>query len=193
MKIQAKNVSKSYEGKVILQDFSFSVSSGEIKCIMANSGGGKTTFLRLLLGLEKPDSGEILLPSPCRFGAVFQENRLLEHLDAFANLRFALGQDFDRSLSSALLAELGLDDASGKPVKEYSGGMKRRLSLARALLASSDALILDEPFTGLDEENKAKCIQLILRYSSGKPVIIVTHDADDAASLHAEIVKLPVT
>lgn len=190
MKIEAKNISKSYEGKVILQDFSFSVSSGEIKCIMSNSGGGKTTFLRLLLGLETPDSGEILLPSPCRFGTVFQENRLLEHLDALANLRFALGQDYDPSLSSALLAELGLADASGKSVKEYSGGMKRRLSLARALLAKSDALILDEPFTGLDEENKAKCIQLILRCSSGKPVIVVTHDAEDAYALHAEIIRL---
>lgn len=190
MKIEAKHISKSYDGKVILQDFSFSVSSGEIKCIMANSGGGKTTFLRLLLGLETPDSGEILLPSPCRFGTVFQENRLLEHLDALANLRFALGADYDPSLSSALLAELGLADVSGQPVKEYSGGMKRRLALARALLTKSEALILDEPFTGLDEENRSKCIQLILRCSAGKPVIVVTHDAEDAYALHAEIIRL---
>lgn len=124
-------------------------------CLTAPSGAGKTTLLRILLGLEQPDRGEVLAPPGTRWSAVFQEDRLLEHLDARDNLRFVLGAVSPEALT--LLETLGLGDVGGKIVAEYSGGMRRRLALARALLSPCDALVLDEPFTGLDPEIRARC------------------------------------
>lgn len=96
---------------------------------------GKTTLLRILLGLEAADSGTVSGLENCRWAAVFQEDRLLEQLDAAGNLRFILGRDYDSVQAAAMLAELGLGDVNGKPVRAFSGGMRRRLALARALLA----------------------------------------------------------
>ena len=117
-----------------------------------------------------------------------QEDRLLEQLDAMGNLRFVLGPDPESA--AALLAELGLGDVGEKPVRDFSGGMKRRLALARALLAPSDALALDEPFTGLDGENRERAIACIRRAAREKPVLLVTHEEADAAGLAARIIRL---
>ena len=187
MELHIKNLCKFFDGSPVLENVSFTAGPG-VTCVMAPSGAGKTTLLRILLGLERPDSGSV--PRDVRWSAVFQENRLLEHLDAMGNLRFVLGADLDKPAADALLAELGLGDTAGKPVREFSGGMKRRLALARALLAPSDALALDEPFTGLDEENRARCLALIRRAGAEKPVLLVTHDPADAQSLEAVTIKL---
>ena len=186
MELHIKNLCKSFDGRPVLENVSFTAGPG-VTCVMAPSGAGKTTLLRILLGLERPDSGSV--PEGVRWSAVFQEDRLLEHLDAMGNLRFVLGAALDEPAANALLTELGLGDPAGKPVREFSGGMKRRLALARALLAPSDALALDEPFTGLDEENRARCLALIRR-AAEKPVLLVTHDPDDAKSLGAAVHKL---
>lgn len=172
MEIRIEELRKSYGGKPVLTGLSAVFREG-VTCIAAPSGTGKTTLLRLLLGLERPDGGRIL-GADCRWAAVFQEDRLLEDLSAARNLRFALG-----SLpggAGALLAQLGLDLSDPGPVRAWSGGMKRRLALARALLAPSDALALDEPFTGLDGENRARCLELIQRTGAAKPVLLATHD-----------------
>ena len=187
MELHIKNLCKSFDGRPVLENVSFTAGPG-VTCVMAPSGAGKTTLLRILLGLERPDSGSV--PEGVRWSAVFQEDRLLEYLDAMGNLRFVLGAALDEPAADALLAELGLGDTAGKPVREFSGGMKRRLALARALLAPSDALALDEPFTGLDEENRARCLALIRRVGEEKPVLLVTHDPDDAKSLGAAVHKL---
>ena len=186
MELHIKNLCKSFDGSPVLENVSFTAGPG-VTCVMAPSGAGKTTLLRILLGLERPDSGSV--SGGVRWSAVFQEDRLLEHLDAMGNLRFVLGAALDEPAADALLAELGLGDTAGKPVREFSGGMKRRLALARALLAPSDALALDEPFTGLDEENRARCLALIRR-AAEKPVLLVTHDPADAKSLGAAVYKL---
>ena len=110
----------------------------------------------------------------CRWAAVFQEDRLLEHLDAVGNLRLILGRECAQA--AAMLAELGLEDAGCRPVREYSGGMRRRLALARALLAKSDALALDEPFAGLDGETRQRARDCLLRHAGERPVLLVTHD-----------------
>ena len=185
--IVAEHLCKAYGGKAVLDDVTFTAAAGRVTCVMAPSGAGKTTLLRILLGLERPDSGSV--PEGVRWSAVFQEDRLLEHLDAMGNLRFVLGAALDEPAANALLTELGLGDTAGKPVREFSGGMKRRLALARALLAPSNALALDEPFTGLDEENRARCLALIRR-AAEKPVLLVTHDPADAKSLGAAVYKL---
>ena len=187
MELHIKNLCKSFDGRPVLENVSFTAKTG-VTCVMAPSGAGKTTLLRILLGLECPDSGSV--PRDVRWSAVFQEDRLLEHLDAMGNLRFVLGAALDEPAANALLTELGLGDTAGKPVREFSGGMKRRLALARALLAPSDALALDEPFTGLDEENRARCQACVRRAAENKPVLLVTHDPADAKSLGAAIIKL---
>ncbi|MDD3347003.1 ATP-binding cassette domain-containing protein [Oscillibacter sp.] len=189
MEVRVENLCKAYGGKTVLDHLSFTVERG-VTCVMAPSGSGKTTLLRLLLGLETPDSGRVIVPEGLRWAAVFQEDRLLEHLDALGNLRFVLGAALEESQARQMLKELGLGDAGGKPVRAYSGGMKRRLALCRALLAPSDALALDEPFTGLDGENRSRAMESIRRRSAGKIVILVTHEAASAAALEAKILRL---
>lgn len=172
MEIRVEGLCKSYGGKAVLTDLSAVFQPG-ITCIAAPSGTGKTTLLRLLLGLERPDRGTIR-GADCRWAAVFQEDRLLEDLPAAGNLRFALEEVPGKA--GELLARLGLDLLDPKPVRAWSGGMRRRLALARALLAPSEALALDEPFTGLDGENRTRCLELIRERGKEKPVLLATHD-----------------
>lgn len=188
--ISVKHLQKSYGAQRVLDDVTFTVTDEQITCVMAPSGIGKTTLLRILMGLEQPDSGTVSLPSNCRWAAVFQEDRLLEHLDAMENLKFVLGNDIDLTDAKSLLEDLGLTELEGKLVRDYSGGMKRRLALARALLAPADALALDEPFSGLDEDNREKAIDCIRRRAEGKPVLLVTHNEDDVAGLNAKLIRL---
>ena len=190
MSIQVENLCKSYGGQAVLRNVSFIAAPGRVTCLMAPSGAGKTTLLRILLGLERADSGRVRLPESCRWSAVFQEDRLLPQLDAMGNLHFVLGAELDRAEAESVLDQLGLGDVGEKKVRDYSGGMKRRLALARALLAPSDALVLDEPFTGLDEENRRLAWQGIRARASGKPVLLVTHDAADAAQEGCDLIHL---
>ena len=186
--MEVKDLCKAYHGRPVLQNLSFAAGVG-ITAIWAPSGAGKTTLLRLLLGLEKPDSGQ-LVGADIRWSAVFQEDRLLEGLDAGGNLRFVLGAAYDAKAAEAMLEELSLANVGTKPVRDWSGGMKRRLTLARALLVPSDAVALDEPFTGLDEDNRRRAVGAIRRAAETKPVLLVTHDRDDLAALDARIIHL---
>lgn len=189
MKITVRDLTKSYGGREVLHGVSFTAGDG-VTCVMAPSGSGKTTLLRLILGLEAPEGGEVSVPAGCRFAAVFQEDRLLEGLDAMGNLRFVLGPGLKEPAARALLEQLGLGDVGEKPVGAYSGGMKRRLALARALLAPSDALVLDEPFTGLDGDNRLRALDCVRRAAADKPVLLVTHDPRDAEELGGRRVEL---
>ena len=179
MRVEA--LCKSYGGRAVLENVSFEAGVG-VTCLMAPSGSGKTTLLRILLGLETADSGAVYDP-PARWSAVFQEDRLLEHLDAMENL-------LNEAAALEMLARLGLDGEGNKAVEDYSGGMKRRLALARALLARSGAVALDEPFTGLDEENRRACLAAVREAGEGRMVLLVTHDEADAAALGASILRL---
>ena len=186
-KVQVEQLWKSYDGRPVLRGVSFRAEKG-VTCIMAPSGSGKTTLLRIILGLETADRGQVRGAE--NFRAMFQEDRLLEGLTAMENLRFALGRELDESAARALLVRLGLGEEGEKRVRDYSGGMKRRLSLARALLAHSGGLALDEPFTGLDEENRRLCLTLIREAAEEKTVLLVTHDTKDAEALGARILRL---
>ena len=186
--MRIEHLSKFYGGKAVLRDVSFSLERS-VTCLMAPSGSGKTTLMRILLGLERPDKGHIA-DAPERWGVMFQEDRLLEALTAMENLRFAIGPALQEEEAADLLARLGLGEEGEKTVRAYSGGMKRRLALARALLAPSQALALDEPFTGLDPENREICLRLIAEAAREKPVLLVTHEESDAAALHAAVIRL---
>ena len=180
MDLVISHVYKDFGRGPVLRDVSLTVRQGETVCLMGPSGLGKTTLLRCVAGLERPESGSIT-GVPERLGYVFQEDRLLEHLSAEGNLRFVLGRVYDPAAARALLDRLGLPDTGAQPVREFSGGMKRRLALARALLAPFDALALDEPFTGLDRENRDLALACIRETAGDRPVLLVTHDAADAA------------
>ena len=172
MELRVENLCKSYGGSAVLENLSFTAHAG-ITRLLGPSGIGKTTLLRVLLGLEAPDSGASN-GGDFHWAAVFQENRLLEGLDAEENLRFVLGAAYNAAAAQTLLAELGLGGVGKKKVRDYSGGMQRRLALARALLAPSDALALDEPFTGLDAENRESALRAILRAAETKIVRLST-------------------
>lgn len=175
MELRVSHLYKSYDGRPILTDVSFAAPIGLTR-LSGPSGIGKTTLLRILMGLERADSGEVK-GNGLRWAAVFQENRLLEQLDAEGNLRFVLGSAYHAPSAQALLSELGLGDVGRKRVRDYSGGMKRRLALARALLAPFDALALDEPFTGLDADNRDAALRAILRAAEKKIVLLSSHEA----------------
>ena len=213
-----RSVTKSYDGQPVLSDLSLEFSSGTFYCMMAPSGNGKTTMFRLILGLEKPDSGVILFGTsagdtgnndikassgmvsksdPCRIrgmrpliSAVFQENRLLEGYTAIENLRFALGKRYSNEALTAYLLRLLPEDALNKPVCEFSGGMKRRVAILRAILAPSGIILMDEPFTGLDADTRQLTIDLVKELCAGKLLIIATHAEDDAELLGAKIIHL---
>ena len=134
--LTVQHLEKHFENTKVLNDISFSLEEGQALSIIGSSGSGKTTLLRCVAGLERPESGSVT-GVPERLGYVFQEDRLLEHLSAEGNLRFVLGRVYDPAAARALLDRLGLPDTGAQPVREFSGGMKRRLALARALLAPS--------------------------------------------------------
>lgn len=177
--LEALNISKSFDGKNVISDLSLKLEPGVRYCLMGPSGCGKTTLLSLLMGLMKPDSGSIRTKDGVRISAVFQEDRLLRQMTAAANI--ALINPAACSKAEPLLVELGIDPESlPQPVSAYSGGMKRRVALARALLADFDLLFLDEPYKGLDEETRARVMQIVARYTQGKTVVLVTHDPEEA-------------
>lgn len=177
--IAMERLSKAYDGKPVLRDFSLCVEAGEHLCLMGPSGCGKTTLLRLLMGLERPDGGSITGLEGLRMSAVFQEDRLLEHLTAAENICFVCGSLPEET--ETLLLRLGLEKESlSRPVREFSGGMKRRAAIARALLAAFDVLFLDEPYKGLDADTKKAVQDAVGEYARNKTVVLVTHDPAEA-------------
>ena len=186
-----RNITKSYGEKTVFKNLNLKIESGKITCIMAPSGAGKTTLLRMMMGLEKPDRGSIVGLSEKRFSAVFQEERLCEGMTAIGNIRLvnpSLTADQIRNE----LQRLGMYDCENQPVSELSGGMRRRVSILRALLAEYDVLFMDEPFKGLDSTLKKDVITSVMEKTVGKTVIVVTHDRSEADLLRAEIINLPV-
>ena len=183
------NLSKRFGDKIVFDNFSHVFLQGSRVCIMGASGRGKTTLFNLLLGLLKPDSGEII-GIPNNVSAVFQEDRLCEDFSAIDNVKAVTGKTVSEEEIKNLLSELGLSDSVNQPVSSLSGGMRRRVALARALLAKSELLILDEPFKGLDDETREKTVSVLLQRIEGKTILVATHDERDALLLNAAIFNL---
>ena len=183
MKIQINNLCKKYGKKVIFDNFSASVDFDGILMVKGKSGLGKTTLIKMLAGLEKPNSGEISVPAE-KISFMFQEDRLLPWFSAKENIEYVSdGKAADYYLERVLLC--GEKDTL---VSELSGGMKRRVALARALAYKSELVILDEPFKGLDIELKKKMIALILEEK--RQFLIITHEAEDAVLLGANVINI---
>ena len=187
--IKLSNVTFNYGEQIILKDFNLQVSAGECVQLLGASGSGKTTVTRLILGLEKPNCGNIVVPN--RISVVFQEDVLLENLDVQTNIRLVLKRE-QYQVANELLKEFGLYDVRKKRISKLSGGMKRRVALIRAIAYSGDALILDEPFNGLDSENRQIAANIIKCefIDKNKPVLLITHVKEDAELFGARIVNI---
>lgn len=190
--LKIENLFFSFEKKAIFSDLSLSVKVGETVAVMGDSGCGKTTLLRLIAGLEKPQKGTITCNAK-RIAYVFQEPRLFPWLTVAENLRAVMTdrEDADQAVLQAL-ETVGLAENADSYPDELSGGMKIRASLARALVSGGDLFLLDEPFSALNEELRhslAEKLKAIFK-ERGITAILVTHQASDAEILAERIVKI---
>lgn len=208
--LKIKDLSFSYPGsdKLILKDISVNVTDGEFVCILGQSGCGKSTLLRLIAGLEKPTTGELLVDDKAIEGAsldkgvVFQDYGLFPWMTAGENILLALKQKYPKrdkkelkEIAVNMLKAVGLDESVYRKLpKELSGGMKQRCAIAQSFSIDPPMLLMDEPFGALDAVTRAKLQELVLDlWSQGEPkktVFFVTHDVDEALLLANRIVVL---
>ena len=184
-----ENVTKQFDDTVICQAFSMQVDAGEKAALMGASGIGKTTILRMLLGLEQPDAGTIRA-NVKETAVVFQEDRLCEKISVYHNLSMICKTKEQLAKVESVLGRLGLAGCIHKKAAVLSGGMKRRVAIARALLAERQVLLLDEPLKGLDEETRHQVMQFIKEKMNGKTVLYITHEEDEARYFECRVIKL---
>ena len=185
--IEINNIDFNYGNKAIFKNFSLNILRGDRICLSGDSGIGKTTLLRLITGLEKPQAGSISITERARFSAVFQDDRLLPFASIIDNCTL-IGASEESALKN--LEALGIADYARSLPKELSGGMRRRAALARALSAEYDVLILDEPFTGLDSANIAAATAYVSEQLSDRTLIMVTHSPSEAEMLNAKTIRI---
>ena len=185
--ISIENISFSYGENRVLENLSLEIGKGSRICFFGESGCGKTTLLRLILGLEKPQSGTIKKDGALRPSAVFQENRLLPFKTVLQNITL-IGADEGAALDR--LRALGIEAAADSFPSDLSGGMQRRAAIARALCAEYDYLVLDEPFTGLDGANASAAARHISESLKERALILVTHSRAEAEMLGAQIIDI---
>jgi phospholipid/cholesterol/gamma-HCH transport system ATP-binding protein len=206
--IEFRNVYKSFDDEAVLRDVSFTISRGETKIILGESGSGKSTILKLILGLIRPDSGKIfvdgreitqmtereLVAIRRDIGMVFQEGALFDSLSVRENVGYRLDEEghmdeaeIEREVFQ-LLGFVGLEDAIDKMPAELSGGMKRRVGIARALVGTPKVVLYDEPTAGLDPITKRVIVELVikLRDLEGVTSVFVTHDLQAASIIATE-------
>ena len=191
--LKITNLSFSFAKNTVFDNFSMQLDDGEILAVMGASGCGKTTLLGLVSGILKPQKGEIENTAQ-KIAYVFQESRLFPWLTVKENLLAVIDEKDENALQTVTeclsLVELG--DAIDKYPKELSGGMKSRVSLARALAYGGDLFLFDEPFAALDEDLRSKLATKIKDYlhQRGASAILVTHNKEDAEQIADRILTL---
>ena len=199
MSISVKNLTFSYDGKCLVENLNFDISNSCIGLIKGESGSGKSTLLNVIAGLKKADSGNVecnnkvymdentfLPPESRRIGYVFQDFALFPHINAKQNITYALNKDFLHTDHITLV--LNLNDHLHKMPHELSGGQQQRVAIARAIAMRPHLLILDEPFSNLDQKNAIEAQKIISKFIKdwSIPCLLVTHDQSELSELHIE-------
>lgn len=205
--IEFRDVELAFDDKVILDRISFTVRKGETKVILGPSGGGKSTIIRLILGLLKPDAGQVLIdgvditpftesemmPVRQKIGMVFQEGALFDSLSVYENVAYRLREqrvaedEIEREVRR-MLRFVALEDAIEKMPIELSGGMRRRVGIARALIGDPQIVLFDEPTAGLDPPTARTICELAIKLRDLQDVssIFVTHEMNNVRYLSSE-------
>ncbi len=205
--IEFRDVHLSFGDRKVLNGISFVVRKGETKLILGRSGGGKSTIIRLILGLIKPDSGQILIdgeeitrysetemmPIRQKIGMVFQEGALFDSLSVYDNVAYRLDEmgldeeEIDHEVKR-MLHFVDLSDAIDKMPNELSGGMRRRVGIARALIGDPSIVLFDEPTAGLDPPTARTICELAIKLRDLQDVssIFVTHEMNNVGYLSSE-------
>lgn len=206
VKLRIKNLTKIYDNKKVLDNITFSVEDGEFLSILGSSGCGKTTLLKIIIGIEKPTSGKItkdrknitnLDPSKKGMGIVFQDYALFPNMTVLGNVMYALKLKLKdkakaKEESLKLLEMVNMEEHSKKYPHELSGGQKQRVAIARTLALKPDIVLFDEPMSALDADNRLtlrreiKAIQEKLKMT----IIYITHDQEEAFSLSDRVMVL---
>lgn len=184
MSIRLKNVHAGYEGKAIFTDFSLELPAHGALAVLGPSGSGKTTLLRLLAGLITPQKGAVEGLDGKTISMVFQENRLLPWCTSYENIALVQKKRLACPQTLAWLERMELAAWRDSYPNELSGGMQRRVALGRACAFSGDILLLDEPFTGIDEALRERLVPHIK--SAAELIVLVTHDSEEAELFKAE-------
>ena len=208
MILEIKNINKTFNDNLVLNDISFNVAPGEVVALIGPSGGGKSTVLRSINFLEEVDSGEILFNGiqlnkgninqyRPRIGMVFQHFNLFPHMNILDNLTFApqkiLGVTEEESKNNALklLNKIGLEDKAYQLPDQLSGGQKQRVAIARSLCMNPDVLLLDEPTSALDPEMVQDVLSVIKSFvHTGITIIMATHEMNFAKNFADRIIFL---
>ena len=206
-----ENVNIYLKEKALLQDLQVSVSPGEIACIMGPSGCGKSTLLSFITGTLEQESfhttGKIYLNRQCinfiepekrKIGILFQDSLLFPHMNVIENLLFGIPRKYKKKIrlekAYQALEDSGLEEFAGYEPTKLSGGQKSRIALFRTLLSEPQALLLDEPFSQLDEVTKNKIRLFTFKHirKEAIPTILVTHDIEDSTACNGRVIDLTV-
>lgn len=194
MELKISNLNKKYDGVTVYSDFSLSIPRGLITCILGPSGCGKTTLLNIIGGITQPDGGTLSGFEGTIMSYIFQDPRLLPWQTIRGNIEFVIDRKIAagerRHQADNLIRLVGLDDFADHYPSQLSGGMRQRVSIARAFACPSDIILMDEPLKGLDIALKHNMIRWFTRLwtTDRRTVIFVTHDVDEALMLGHNIV-----
>lgn len=202
--LELRNVTKEYDGQVVLKGISFNVKEGEFITLLGPSGCGKTTILKIIGGSQKPNSGEILFEdknlipiNKRQFNTIFQSYALFPHLNVFDNVAFGLTikktkKDIIEREVMRQIRQVGLEGYENKKIDELSGGQKQRVAIARALVMKPKVLLLDEPMAALDVKLRKTMQEELKRLQQdiGITFIMVSHDQEEALSMSDRIVVM---
>ncbi|MCT8394990.1 ATP-binding cassette domain-containing protein [Weissella soli] len=198
IKIQLQHVVKAYGDNVVLKDINFEIQAGEFISFVGQSGGGKTTLLRLIAGLEATNSGDIIIAGQQLQGqnqvarVMFQDARLLPWMTVVDNLTFGSKDAQEKQRALALLERVELGEKADAYPSSLSGGQQQRVALARALMSDPEILLLDEPLGALDALTRLKMQQLVadIVAESNLTTILITHDVREGVLLADRVVAV---